>query len=110
MIWLYTIKLKSEALEIFKRFKILVEKESDKSIKIVRTDGGGEYTSKEFEAFYTSQVVVHEVTALYTPQHNGLAERRIKTLLNMTRNMLKQKNLPHKFWGEAVTIVVYILN
>jgi len=64
MIWLYTIKLKSEALEIF---KILVEKESDKSIKILRTDGGGEYTSKEFDAFYTSQGVVHEVTAPYTP-------------------------------------------
>ena len=48
---------------MFKRFKVLVEKESDKSIKILRTDGGGEYTSKEFEAFCTSQGVIHEVTA-----------------------------------------------
>jgi len=99
MIWLFTFKLKSEALEIFKRFKTLVENESDKSIKILRTDGGGEYTSKEFEVFCTSQGVVDEVTAPYTPQHNGLAERRNRTLLNMTRSMLKQKNLPHKFWG-----------
>jgi len=76
MIWLYTIKLKSEALEVFKRLKVLVEKESD--IKIFRTDGGGEYTSKEFEAFCTSQEVVHEVTAPYTPQHNGLAEKKKK--------------------------------
>jgi len=89
MIWLYTIKLKSEALEIFKRFKILVEKESDKSIKILRTNGGGEYTSKEFEAFCTSQGIVQEVTAPYTPQHNGLTERRNKTMLNMTRSMIK---------------------
>jgi len=89
MIWLHTIELKSEALEIFKRFKILVEKESDKSIKILRTDGGGEYTSKEFEAICTSQGVVHEVTVPYTPQHNGLAERRNMTLLNMTRSMIK---------------------
>ena len=48
MIWLYTIKLKSEALDIFRKFKVL-KKESDKSIKILRTDGGGEYTSKDFE-------------------------------------------------------------
>jgi len=89
MIWSYTIKLKSEALEIFKRFKISVEKESDKSIKILRTYGGGEYTSKEFKAFYTSQGVVHEVIAPYTPQHNGLAERRNRTLLNKTRSMFK---------------------
>ena len=48
MIWLYVIKLKSEALDIFRKFKVL-KKESDKSIKILRTDGGGEYTSKDFE-------------------------------------------------------------
>ena len=87
-----------------------MEKESEKSIKILRTYGGGEYTSKEFEAFCTNHGVVHEVTAPYTPQHNGPAERRNRTLLNMTRSMLKQKNLPHKFWGEAVTTTAYILN
>jgi len=110
MIWLYTIKLKSEALDIFRKFKVLVEKESEKSIKVLRTYGGGEYTSKEFEAFRTSHGVVHEVTAPYTPQHNGLAKRRNMTLINMTRSMLKQKNLPHKFWGETVTTSAYILN
>jgi len=55
----------------------------------LRTYGGGEYTSKEFKAFYTSQGVVHEVIAPYTPQHNGLAERRNRTLLNKTRSMFK---------------------
>lgn len=51
MMWLYTIKFKSETLEVFRKFKTLIEKESDESIKILRTDGGGEYTSKEFEIF-----------------------------------------------------------
>jgi len=50
------------------------------------------------------------VTAPYTPQHNGLAERRNKSLLDMAKNMLKEKKLPHEFWGEAVNIAVYILN
>ncbi|CAJ2645977.1 unnamed protein product [Trifolium pratense] len=110
MIWLYTLKLKSEALEVFKKFKVLIEKESEKSIKILRTDGGGEYTSKEFENFCTNQGITHEVTAPYTPQHNGLAERRNRTVLDMARSMIKQKNLPHKFWGEAVLTAAYILN
>jgi len=73
MLWLYTLKLKSEALEGFKRFKILVEKESEKAIKILRTDGGGEYTSKNFEELDSNEGISHEVTSPYTPQHNGLA-------------------------------------
>ncbi|MCH81779.1 hypothetical protein A2U01_0002571 [Trifolium medium] len=54
--------------------------------------------------------IVHEVTAPYTPQHNSLAERRNITILDMARSMLKQKNMPHKFWGEAVNTAAYILN
>ncbi|KAK2355926.1 putative mitochondrial protein [Trifolium repens] len=110
MIWLFTIKLKSEALSVFKNLKILIEKESEKSIKILRTDGGGEYTSKDFEDFCKDEGITHEVTPPYTPQHNGLAERRNRTVLNMARSMIKQKSLPHKFWGEAVTTAAYILN
>lgn len=97
MMWLYTIKFKSEALKVFRKFKILIEKESDKSIKILRTNGGGEYNSKEFETFYINQGIMHEVTTPYTPQHNGLDEIRNKTLLNMARSMIKHKKLPHKF-------------
>jgi transposase InsO family protein len=110
MMGLYTIKLKSEVFDVFKRFKVLIEKETGRSIKILRTDGGGEYTSKDFEAFYVNHGIVHEVTTPYTPQHNGLAERRNRTLLNMARSMIKQKNLPHKFWGKAVTVATYLLN
>ncbi|GAU17358.1 hypothetical protein TSUD_232340 [Trifolium subterraneum] len=110
MIWLYHITAKSEAFEVFKRFKTLVEKQSDKSIKVLRTDGGQEYTSKEFENYCKDQGIIHEVTAPYTPQHNGLAERRNRSILDMARSMVKQKGLPHRFWGEAVSTTVYILN
>lgn len=50
-LWVYLIKLKSKALEVFKKFKVLVEKQSDEAIKVLMTDGGEEYTSKEFENF-----------------------------------------------------------
>jgi len=109
-LWLYLITAKSEAFDMFQKFKILVEKQSGKSIKVLRFDGGGEYTSKVFEKFCEDNGIVHEVTAPYTPQHNGLAERRNKSLLDMTRSMFKVKKMPNTFWGESVKTAAYILN
>lgn len=65
---------------------------------------------RNLKTFCESKGIVHEVTTPYTPQHNGLAERRNRTLLNMVRTMLKLKGLPKEHWGEAVTTVAYILN
>ena len=76
----------------------------------MRTNGGGEYVSTEFNEFCESERIIHEVTPPYTPQHNGVAERKNRTLLNMVRSMLKSKNLPKYLWGEAVNTAAYILN
>jgi len=86
---------------IFKEFKALMEKQSRWSLKVLRTDSGGEYTSNEFERFRKGHEVVHEVVAPYTPQHNEVVERRNQIVVNMIKSMLKQKGLPYKFWGEA---------
>lgn len=110
MMWLYLIKTKGEAFEIFQQFKVMAEKQSGKFIKVLRTDGGREYVSNVFEEFCIKHGIQHEVTAPYTLQHNGLAERRNRTVLNMVRSMLKEKRLPHSFWGEAATTSIYILN
>src|ERR1043165_8044838 len=66
-LWIYVIQRKDEVFEIFKRFKILVENQSEKRIKVLRIDGGGEYTSKMFEKLCVEHSVGHEVTAPYTP-------------------------------------------
>jgi len=76
----------------FKKFKTIVEKESDCSIMIPRTGGGGEFCTTEFNKFCEAEGIVHEVTAPYTPQHNGIAELRNITILNMERSMLKYKS------------------
>jgi len=93
-----------------KKFCARVKRQAEKSLKILRTDGGGEYKSKDFNKFCEGKGIMHEVTAPYTPQHNGLAERRNRILVDMTRCMLKGKNLPHSYWGEVVTTIAYILN
>ena len=79
------------------------------SIKALRRDRGGEYNSIMFEKFCKGGVI-HEVIAPYTLQHNWIANRRNRTILDMVRNFFKIKNTPNKFWGEAVNCVVYILN
>ena len=100
MIWLYLIKAKSEVFSVFKRFKLMTENQSGKLVQILRTNGGKEYLSNEFEAYCSENGMLHEVTAPYTPQHNGMAERRNRMILNMAKSMIKQKKLPHSLWGK----------
>ncbi|XP_019459894.1 PREDICTED: uncharacterized protein LOC109359651 [Lupinus angustifolius] len=65
----------------------MTEKQSGKNLKIIRTDGGDEFTSREFENFYLDQGIVHEIIAPYTPQHNGVVERRNMIVMNMVRDV-----------------------
>ena len=108
--WVYFLKQKSETFEIFKSFKAYVEKQSGLSLKVLRTDRGGEYTSNEFADFCKNQGIKHQLTASYSPQQNGVSERKNRTIVEMARSMLKGKNLPKVFWAEAVSCAVYILN
>ena len=84
MAWVTLIKFKHEVFTEFQKFKVKAEKQSGQKLKILRTDGGGEYNSAEFQKFCEENGIEHEVTAPYTSQHNGLAERRNRTLLDMS--------------------------
>ncbi|WVY95960.1 hypothetical protein V8G54_028111 [Vigna mungo] len=110
MVWVFFMKQKNEVLEIFNKFKKLTEKESERKIKLLITDGGGEYTSREFESLCQDNGIKHEVIAAYTPEHNGLAERHNRTIMNMARCMLKEKDVVRELWGEAVATAVHVLN
>lgn len=81
-----------------------VEKKSGNSIKVLHSDGGGEYNAKEFKDYCEEHGIHREITFSFTPQHNGVAER------NMARSMLKTKKMHNSFWAEAVACSVYILN
>ena len=73
--WIYFLKAKNEVFEKFKELKALIENFSDKRIKTLRSDNGGEYTSKEFEAFCKDAGIKRELTTPYNPQQNGTEER-----------------------------------
>ncbi|GAU31479.1 hypothetical protein TSUD_386430 [Trifolium subterraneum] len=109
-LWTYLIKRKSEVFDVFKKFKAMAEKQSDHKLKVLKTDGGGEYVSNAFSEFCEAEGIVHEVIPPYTPHQNGSAERRNRTIMNMVRCMIRSKHLPKELWGEAVNTACYVLN
>ena len=106
MSWVYFLSLKSDALEMFKKFKAYVEKQSGCVIKKLRTDNGGEFCSNDFDAFCEEFGIYKQLTAPYTPEQNGVAERKNQTVVEIARSMLKAKNLPNLFWAEAVATAI----
>ena len=74
-----------------------IENQLDKSIKALGTDRWHKYLSKQFEELCVEKGIIRQSTTPYTPQQNGLAKRRNKTLLDMTRSMMEQTTLSISF-------------
>jgi transposase InsO family protein len=110
MIWMHFLRSKGEAFCRFKVFKAFVENQSKKKLKLLRTDQEGEFLSKEFIRFYENEGIHRDLTAPYTPKKNDIAERKNRIVVEISRNMLKYRNLPNKFWTEAVVTAMYVLN
>ncbi|KAL0386489.1 UNVERIFIED_CONTAM: Retrovirus-related Pol polyprotein from transposon TNT 1-94 [Sesamum latifolium] len=107
---LYLLSHRSEALDCFKRFLAEVENQREVNLKVFRTDRGREYLSEQFKQICEDKGIIRQLTIPYTPQQNGVAERRNRTLLEMARSMMAQANLPISFWGDAILTAAYILN
>ena len=108
--WLELLTTKAEAFQCFRKIKSIAEPESGRQLKVFRTDRGGEFNSTVFTAFCSKQGIKRNTTAPYTPQQNGVVERRNQTIVEMARCLLKSMKVPAKFWGEAVKVAVHILN
>ncbi|KAJ9555886.1 hypothetical protein OSB04_010500 [Centaurea solstitialis] len=108
--YVYLIRHKSEAFERFKEFQNEVQNQLDRKIKFLRSDRGGEYLSLEFDNHLMECGIVSQLTPPYTPQMNGVSERRNRTLLDMVRSMMCRSSLPVSFWGHALETAAHILN
>ncbi|GJT99991.1 putative reverse transcriptase domain-containing protein [Tanacetum coccineum] len=108
--YVYLLKHKHEVFETFKVFKSEVELQLGKKIKALRSDRGGEYLSQEFKDYLSENGIVQNLTSPYTPQQNGVSERRNRTLLDMVRSMFNLTTLPLSFWDYALESAVRILN
>ena len=117
--YVYLLHNKYEALDAFKIFKAEVENQWGKQIHIVRYDRGGEYYGRytengqapgPFAKFLQEHGIVAQHTMPGSPDQNGVAERRNRTLVDMVRSMLSNSNLPQFLWTDALKTAVYILN
>ena len=107
---LYLLSSKDEAEEKFLIYKAEVENQLNKNIKRLRTDRGGEYDGASLKKFCELNGIIHEVTAPYTPEQNGVAERKNRTLKDMMNAMLISSGMPSNMWGEAILYACYVLN
>jgi transposase InsO family protein len=108
--WVYFLKLKSEVFDKFLAYKALVEKQSGHQIQRLRTDNGGKYVNNNFTSYYTTQGIQMQHIVPYTPQQNGVDERKNRTLKKMANCMIQSKGLSLKYWAEAINCANYIVN
>lgn len=106
----YFIKHKDEVLEKFKEFVNLTANITGKQVKTLRSDNGGEYCSKSFDAYLKEKGIVHQTTVPYNPAQNGVAERMNRTIVEAARSMMSHSKMPMEFWAEAVNTAVYLRN
>ena len=102
--------MKDEAFEKFKLFETEVENQKEKIMKMVHSDRGGEYFSNEFDSFCEKQVIIHKIFASFTPQQNGLVERKNITLTDMINSILLNAKLLNNLWGEALLVTYHVHN
>jgi transposase InsO family protein len=96
-------------LEKFREYKPEVEKQTGKSIKRLRTDGGGEY-EKWMGAHLKGSGIIHETTAPYSPDQNGVAERANRTIMERVKAIIAEAKLDKRLWMEIADTVVYLKN
>lgn len=107
----YFLKQKNEVFEHFKEFQHEVERSTGKKIKALQTDNEvSEYCNKEFNNYLKSYGIKRRLTVAYTPQQNPISERKNRTLIEKTRCLLIEANLPNSFWAEAVNTANYLIN
>ena len=108
--WLYLLKTQDKVFNKFQEFKAEIENLMNKKIKMLRTDNGGEYTSKEFVAFYKSAGIRREMTVHHNPQQNGVAERKNISIEETVKALLNDQGLSMFLWGEATMTTIYVQN
>ena len=104
--WVSLLMTKLATTDAIKRIQAKAEKTCGRKLRVLHTDNGWEFTATEF----ADDGITRPYSAPYSPQQNGIVERRNQTVVGMARALLKQRGMPAKFWGEAVVTAVHLLN
>jgi transposase InsO family protein len=106
----FFLQEKSQTQETLKRFLRWAQNEFGLRIKKIRSDKGTEFKNSQIEGFLEEEGIKHEFSYPYTPQQNGVVERKNRTLLDMARTMLDEYKTPDRFWAEAINTTCYSIN
>jgi hypothetical protein len=101
---------KSDALAVFNTYKAFVEKQTGKQITCLHDNKGGEFIGNEWDVYMQAEGIKRKHTVRATPQQNGVAERKNRTLAERITAMLNEAKLPTSFWGEALRTANLLLN
>ncbi|GJR62932.1 putative ribonuclease H-like domain-containing protein [Tanacetum coccineum] len=108
--WVFFLRTKDETSAILKDFIRQIENQLNQKVKTIRSDNGTEFKNKEVIEFCGLKGIKREYSNARTPQQNGVAERKNRTLIEAARTMLADSFLPNTFWAEAVSTACYVLN
>jgi hypothetical protein len=101
---------KSETQGTLKRFLKRAQNEFELKVKKIRSDNGSEFKNLQVEEFLEKEGIKHEFSTPYTPQQNGVVERKNRTLIDMARMMLGEFKTPERFWSEVVNTACHAIN
>ncbi|KAJ1685430.1 hypothetical protein LUZ63_016820 [Rhynchospora breviuscula] len=104
--WIFFLQSKDEVLQVFSTFKLQVENLLSSTIKVLRTDGGTEFKpiARRFPQ------LVHQITCPYTPEQNGIAERKHRHIVELSLAAISHASLPLTLWDEVFSSTVYLIN
>ncbi|GJX97225.1 putative ribonuclease H-like domain-containing protein [Tanacetum coccineum] len=108
--WVFFLATKDETSGILKSFITGIENLVDHKVKVIRCDNGTEFKNKEMNQFCEMKGILRQYSVARTPQQNGVAERRNRTLIEAARTMLADSKLPTTFWAEVVNTTCYVQN
>jgi transposase InsO family protein len=101
---------KSETQGTLKCFLRRAQNKFEQKVKKIRSDNGSEFKNLQVEEYLEEEGIKHDFSAPYTPQQNGVVERKNRTLINMARTMLGEYKTPKRFWSEVVNTTCHAIN
>nr|GFC47518.1 retrovirus-related Pol polyprotein from transposon TNT 1-94 [Tanacetum cinerariifolium] len=108
--WAFFLGTKDETFYILKDFIALIENQLNKKVKAIRCDNRTEFRNVKLITICEEKGIKRDYSNAKTPQQNGVAERKNRTLIEAARSMLADSKLPTMFWTEAVSTACYVLN
>ncbi|GKC11484.1 putative RNA-directed DNA polymerase, partial [Tanacetum coccineum] len=110
VVWVYLIKSKDEVPHFITVFYNLIKNQFKRKIKVFRSDNGTEFVNQTVTKLCSNKGIIHQTSCVYTPQKNGIAERKHGHLLNVARSLMFQGGIPLKMWTECILTATYLIN